>query len=60
MVSSFEESVNKARGIITTRGENVQSELRLHRSMIPLSERPFDTEQTDMFDDMCDGGSCFT
>ena len=57
----FEESVNKARGIITTRGENVQSELRLHPSMIPLSQRPFDNDdQTDLFDEMCDGGSCFT
>lgn len=57
---AFEETVNKARGIITTRNAGIQSELRLHPSLIPLSKRPFETDQTDMFEEMCDGGSCFT
>ena len=54
---AFENAVNE-RGMIT--GEQV-APLRLHPSLIPLSERPFDNpNQMDMFDDMCGGGSCFT
>ena len=53
----FESEIN-VRGMIT--GEQ-DSPLRLHRSLTPLSERPFDNPQTSIFDnDMCEGGSCFT
>ena len=55
---TFETEINE-RGMIT--GE-LDSPLRLHRSLEPLSDRPFENEQTDMFDDdnLCGGGSCFT
>ena len=53
---AFEEDVNK-RGMIT--GEQT-APLRLHPSLIPLSERPFENPDQTEFDDMCDGGSCFT
>ena len=53
----LESDVNE-RGMITGKQK---SELRIHKSLIPLSERPFENnDQTDLFDDMCDGGSCFT
>ena len=56
-VVDFENNANQ-RGMID--GKQT-SDLRIHRSLTPLSERPFDNpEQTDIFDDMCDGGSCFT
>ena len=55
----FEHAANQ-RGMIT--GEQT-SELRIHRSLILLSEKPYlNDEQTtfDDVDDLCDGGSCFT
>ena len=54
----FEKQAN-TRGMV--KGKQT-SELRIHKSLIPLSERPFeDLDQTDMFDDdICGGGSCFT
>lgn len=55
----FEVLVNK-RGIL--KGTQ-NSELRIHKSLIPLSEKPYEnTNQLtfDDVDDICDGGSCFT
>ena len=54
----FEEDMNQ-RGI-ELKGNRLPI-LRIHPSLEKQSERPFDNpEQTDIFDDMCDGGSCFT
>lgn len=57
---NFENEVNKQGYRMYKDGEVI--EVRLHRSMTPLSERPFDTNQNqpDLFDDVCDGDSCFT
>jgi len=56
---AFEKAINE-RGMITET-QSSGSELRLHPSMIPLEQRPFDMpDQTDFFDQMCGGASCWT
>ena len=54
----FEKGINE-RGMITeTRSKN--TELRLHPSMIPLSERPFEHPDQLEIDVLCEGESCWT
>ena len=56
----FEEEVNEARGIITAE-KGTEAPLRIHPSLEPLSTRPFENnKQLGLFDEMCDGGSCWT
>ena len=56
---AFEKAIN-IRGMITET-KSSGSELRLHPSMIPLEERPFDTpDQIELFDELCGGESCWT
>ena len=54
----LEKDVNQ-RGMVTG---TQTSELRIHRSLTPLAERPFEnTDQLQLdIDDVCDGDSCFT
>lgn len=56
---NFEEAMNE-RGI-ELNGNRLPL-LRIHGSLDLLSERPFDSDQSDIFDEdqVCGGGSCFT
>ena len=59
----FENEVNAARGIITAK-EGTQAPLRIHPSLVPLEQRPFDdpnlrNEQPTLFD-LCEGSTCWT
>lgn len=59
----FENEVNAARGIITAK-EGTQAPLRIHPSLVPLEERPFEnpnirSQEPTLFD-LCEGSTCWT
>ena len=59
----FENKLNET-GYQMRQGSDERLEVRLHRSMKPISEHPYKTDSTasqlTLFDDVCDGGSCWT
>ena len=59
-LAQFEEELNR-NGYQMKEGAEDRVEVRIHRSMTPVVERPYEnSEQLDLLDEMCDGGSCFT
>ena len=59
-LEQFEEELNK-NGYQMKEGAEDRVEVRVHSSMTPIVERPYkDNQQLNLFDDVCDGASCFT
>ena len=60
-LADFEDALNE-KGYQMKGGAEERVEVRLHPSMTPIVERPYESDDTQLslFDDLCGGGSCLT